>query len=201
MSRESLLFSNARRLATEMRTHEGNETHFQSVSPVAIGIVPTYAGRFLRNAGSEDMNVDGSTTAVAFKLEPGSDEVLRVLRLRLVIEHATAGELGEFGDAAALTNGIALAHLDADDAAIVDLLDGERIKTTLDLAVVCSSLEVLTGASSYATRATFDFPVPLRIGSDDNGGLEELRLTVADNLTGLTRMRAFVEAWDEGALR
>jgi hypothetical protein len=198
MSQSNLLLATARRIATEERTVDGDQVHFQNVATVGLGLAPLYAGRYLRNGSSAALNVDGSTTPVAFALAAGDSEVLRVLGLQFVIQAATAPELTEFGDGAALTNGLTLLLLDSSAAAIVDVLDGEPVKSNLDLAAVCSSFEVVATSAAYAIVATLEFPIPLRI---DGGAAETLRLTVSDNLTGLTSARCRALAYDEGALR
>lgn len=198
MSRSNILLATSARIATEERTRDAEQENYQHVAPVALGAAPIFAARYLRNGADAALDVDGSATPVAFDLIAGAAEMLRVLGLRIVIHSATAPELTDFGDGSALTHGLTLLLLGADEAAIVDLLDGEPVKSNLDLAAVCSSFEIVAAPGSWAIVATLDFPIPLRI---DGAEQERLRLTVSDDLAGLTRVRCRAFAYDEGTLR
>jgi hypothetical protein len=197
MSRSNILLSNSRRLATDERSRDSVFEHYQLIGAVAVGCAPVFAGSYLRAGDSADLAVDGSVTPVEYVLAPGGSEVLRIYRLRLVLQTATAAELTDFGDLAALTNGLTMEVVDADDAVVVDLLGGEPLKSNLDIVAACSSFEILA-ATSHAILATFDLPVPVRL---DGGTDERLILTVNDDLTGLARARCYADAFDEGSLR
>lgn len=198
MSQSNILLSNSRRIATELQTRDQQEEHYQHYAPVPIGVAPLYAGRWLRSGVSEDFAVDGSVTPVGFGLTAEDGSILRVYRLRLTIEAATQPEWEDFADLPPLAEGLALAVLDSDLAAIVDLLDGGALQSNADIAAVFSSFAVTQLGTSYAMVATLDFPVPLRL---DGGAGESLRLTVSDDLSALSRARLWVDAYDEGELR
>jgi hypothetical protein len=195
MTRSHVELANAKRLASEQLTRvldgESYDEHFQHVVATPVGVVPRPLGLYLLAASSPDLAVDGSTTAVSYDLEPGSDDVYRVHRLTLLAQLSGAPTVSQFGNIAALTNGLLLEIVDPDDETIDDLLGSQPIRSNLDLATL-GTVSLETFGASYMLRSVIDFPVPLRLVGDEH----ILRATVQDNIT-LTRLRLFAQGTTE----
>src|SRR5688500_10135045 len=101
MSSSNLMLANNARLATEERSRDDGASsyveHYQHVLATPIGALPLPMSRYLAAAGSADMAVDGSSTAVEFELVPASAEIVRVARLALVIGTSAAPTMTAFG--------------------------------------------------------------------------------------------------------
>lgn len=186
MSEANILLANSVRVASESRTRAGIAEHFQHVAPVAVGRVPLAGGAYLTSSSpSIEMGIDG-TTPVNFDLTPASDEVIRVNRLTLVLVQASAVlDLSKFGTITALTNGVTLKVLDTDAATVADLLGGYPLKSGNGIAAIFD-LDVFAQAAAYTLVGRLLLPQPVRL---DGGAGERLRMTVADNLSALTRLR------------
>lgn len=201
MGDSNILLANDKRLASEERSRSvGSATHkehYQKFAAVPVGALPLPLRRYLKESGgSVEMAVDGSSTAVNFELAPGATEVFRVESIAFVVKLASAADFDKFGDLTALGNGLLVQTIDSDDSEIVDLLGGQAIKENFDLLSV-GSLALKSGAGSDGLQAVITPAVPIRL---DGAASELLRVTVQDNLTGLTRFRAFVNGVKEDTL-
>lgn len=200
MSDSSLRLANDERLATHQstRTIGGSSVlvQTQQVALAGIGSQPLPLQKYLKtSADSVEMAVDGSSTAVDFDIAPAAAEVFRIEKLVFVLSLASLPTLLEFGDIAALSTGLSMKILDGEEATILDLIDGENLKSNNDLAAV-ADLELLTFGASYTLRATVVPSSPIRLEYPDEGA-ERLRVTVADNLSTITRMRCFAQGKQE----
>lgn len=190
MSAENILLNSNVRLASERRTRDSVEEDFQRVTESHVGELPIpFADYFASSAPSDEM----AAAAASYSIAPASAEVLRVHSIAILISTASAPEMTDFGDIAALTTGCLLQLLDTADAEIVDLLGGQPLKSNNDLATV-GAVTIHEQAASYTLRCLIDFPVPVRV---DGGASEKLRITTQDSLSGLTRMRAMARGLRE----
>ena len=198
MSRSNILLANSVRVASESRTRDSVAEHYQHMAPIAVGAGPLPAGKYLAtSAPSIEMAVNGSSTAVNFDFAPASDEVVRVNRLSMVMVSPSATlDMAQFGNLAALTNGITIKALDTDSAVILDLGGGQSFKSNNDLAALFD-LQIITQAAATTIVARLVLPQPIRL---DGGVSERLRLVVADNLSALTRLRVRADVAYEDSL-
>jgi hypothetical protein len=141
------------------------------------------------DAGSADAAVDGSETAVRFKLQPRSNQRFFVHHMTLYIRDGQNGfNADDYGAVSGpLTNGVALGiYSAADDRLIKCLCDGIPIRQNSDW------LRISTSALVEDYRGNGDVVQTARLQFDDIGGPLKLRPTeylavlVQDDLTGLT---------------
>ena len=201
MSANNLLLHNDARVATEQRSRSaGGVTYleeFQRLSSCPIGEMPLPLAVYMEAAGgSIEMAVDGSVTAAKFDVTPGVTDVFRIYSVALIMSLASAPEFTEFGNLAAIASGITIEAQESGGDTIVDLLGGQPLKSNNDLDAV-GRLDVRTGAASWSLRCELALHTPVRL---DGAAGERLRATVADNLSGLTRLRAFVSGVSEATL-
>lgn len=138
-------------------------------------------------------NQDGSGDPVYMELRPSSGTVYTVKRLTVLIEDAVTTGLAadKYGDLAALTTGIkieAVHGTGASPTVLVDITDGELIKQHSDWEKYSFLAHEVNYSNSTPGNDTFnveyDFSGPLIL----HGQLSEaLRVTIADDLSGLTK--------------
>lgn len=184
MSQNSIRLANDHRLASEQRTRDGVLVDYQEVAISHLGAQPLPLLKYFKNSSSVEMAVDG-TTPVSFDVAPADAEIYRIEKLVLVASLASSPTLSEFGDIAALSNGLSLGVYDSDEALIVDLLGGEAIKNNDDLAVI-GSIEAITLGATYSLRCEILLGSPVRLEAADS---EKIRITVSDDLQAITRLR------------
>ena len=171
-----------------------------------------YTDFFKDSAGSSALNVDGSITPVEFTIEGSKNTDIPADRYITAISFLiqdTGIRLGDrFGGLAQLTNGINLqySNLKAEGGAVS--LDNGGITTNFELVRVCLGNPAFTGASNafiadFTGAESALFPVLdvgntglkngilLRNNSDDN-----IKITVNDNLTGLTIFNVVAYGYD-----
>jgi hypothetical protein len=196
MSANGIRLANEVRLASERRARTiggiALEVDYQEVALAHVGRQPIPLKRYLKdsdNSDSVEMRVDGSTP-VNFDMTPASGEILRIEKLVLVMVLTASPTMVQFGDQAALSNGLTLKVLDNDDAVVVDLLDDEPVLSNNDLATVGELTPHLLG-SSYTLKTVIVPASPIRLEETATGEFEKLRLTVSDDLSAstITRMR------------
>lgn len=155
---------------------------------------------YFRNAGSNDMRVNGSTTPVEFTInaDPNRDYYIKVISVYI----ADAGaSLNEFGNLSALTNGVSFTYKN-DNIGLVTIQD--EIQTNLDfIRLGHDTVGIGDGTSAYKLdisggggadaylpvldlAKTFGFPWGLRL---QKGSTDKLSFFVNDNLS--TGMDAF----------
>lgn len=193
MSAKSIMLANDGRLASEQRTRmiggSAVNVDFQEVAIAHVGSQPLPCQKYFKNLTSVEMRVDGSTP-VNFDVTPASAEILRIEKLVLVMVLTASPTMVQFGDQAALGNGISLQLLASDDTVITDLLDGMTVKSNNDLATV-GDLSLYEFGASYTLKTEIVPVSPIRLEETSTDAFEKLRLTVADNLAAstITRMR------------
>lgn len=190
MSENGIRLANDHRLASEQRTRviggASQLVDYQEVSISNLGSQPLPLSKYMTNASSVEMAVDG-TTPVNFDLEPSGTEIFRIEKLVLVMVLVASPTLIQFGDQTALTNGLSLKILDTDDVEILDLLDGQNIKSNNDLATI-GTITRHVFSTTYTLKAVIQPSSPIRL-EVPSAGAEKLRCTVSDNLSAITRMR------------
>ena len=145
-------------------------------------------------AGSTDMNVDGSGTAVPFLYSPPPGCAASVMRLILFLETSTAMDTGKFGDLAALTNGVKFQIVNGGTTDVI-----ETWKTNEDIlldmydfssagAIFGKTTKVATGRWSFfkATGGSRGLYVP------KNGSFQVI---VQDNLSGLPHFHMHIQGY------
>lgn len=145
--------------------------------------------KYLRNGGSREMNVNGSSTAVNFDyVVPANDEAY-IARCNILMLDATPIPT-EFGGVAALSNGILIQVLDDGGSVLKGFNDDDPIIDNNEFnGLAGTDVEYVngTGDDSVITRWTLQRHsggplLRLRAG-------ETFRVIVRDDLTGITRFR------------
>lgn len=153
------------------------------------------------SAGSEDMNVDASTTPVLFQELAESGKVKWIKSWRLIM-HDTYMELNtndfrRFGTAATapgLTNGIEFYFVQAGRTIDVFLENVLNIGDFLKYADGYTNLvNAVSAQDDYlAFDFEFDEPIVLPAGSND-----KIVMSISDDLSSLVYMRAIVRGWQQ----
>ncbi len=156
--------------------------------------VPTDAviRRYFRNSTNKvDMNVNGSVTPVEYKfvVPTGGEFLLLGMRVGLIDARL---DPNKFGDIARLSRGLDFELRDDQNAVVLDLTDGEKIKRNADFAMIdggdFSRIEGSANAlllSSWVASGD-DEPIILPAGSS-------IVAVVRDNLTKLEFFRMLVK--------
>lgn len=164
MAEWSIPTASQERLQTERRsqTEGGNSqvVHFQGVAPIGVGVAPRPEPRYLVNGASSDMGVDG-TGGINFDLVPGTNEVLRVLGVRLTLRSTSALSFANIGGVSP-AGGTGIKLQITDGAAIThELLAGDEVLAIRDLLPHASRFELFD--SSLILVADLMFPSIARL--------------------------------------
>ncbi|MGI9489088.1 MAG: hypothetical protein ACR2RF_25025 [Geminicoccaceae bacterium] len=136
--------------------------------------------------GTKNANVDGSSTAVTFRYNPGSGDRTEIARMIVHIEDAAPFSADEYGNlGAALTNGVLVQiRKYEDNATVIDLCDGLPVKSNSQWSRMCYDMDTDSfGAGNDHVKIRWTFAKsgsPLYIQDD-----EYFCIVVQDNLTGL----------------
>lgn len=153
--------------------------------------------KMLRNPAdqSTDMDVDGSSSAVAFEYTVPSGKMVELVRLNIDIVDGGIGNNEFAGLGSVLTNGVKLEIIDTDGIAIIlDFTDGEPITSN-------SYWAHLGGADSVIYPAAGDDRMVIRFTvAKANAGLPmvlkeglRVRMTIRDDLTAITHMECMIQ--------
>lgn len=151
----------------------------------------------LINRENFNLNVDGSTTAVAFKYINQFDKPINLTRMLINMVCATGPPFDGFGDIAApgLLRGIELRKKNADGTYTnyFNAKTNNRLQLLMyDFSFFDPSFpQAINGLSGRFTFEKLGSPIVLMQG-------EELQLLVQDNLTTITSFEAVVEGNREG---
>lgn len=147
------------------------------------------------SVGSHELNVNGSVTPVVFSIRDpapvGINLIGDITRIILIMTLGSAASWAEFGDQAALTNGIILRKTDGTYQNIFNA------KTNKDLANIMYDLDILLAAGPAlvdAVKGRLTFAGQNKIGVAirlDEG--DDLELIVQDNLTAITSFTIMAE--------
>lgn len=148
---------------------------------------------YLKNAGSAEMAVNGTTPKVFEYVVPAGKNVW-IQRLNIFGTNTNIDPDNFFG-ISALSNGLKIEVVDSSDVLIKDFTDGLPIKSLIDLSALAgsdagSSIDRLGSADSGATvRWTISKagePLFIREGY-------KFRVTVRDNISGITKLRMMLQ--------
>ena len=160
------------------------------------GIPPEYrVDEFLKtSAGSVEMNVDGSSTAVDFDYGAPKDKKATITRMLGVVVDGAMTWI-KFGGLSALGSGLTIKVFEKNGTTIVhDMLGGETVKDNADWANHVGPdgpLALAAGDDAMPVRWTFKKAVhPLELANQ-----RILRVTVQDNLAGLTKFRLSIQGY------
>ena len=149
---------------------------------------------FKEPGGSAEMDVDGSSNAINFKVTAPAYGELNAVLVNFVISDGGIG-FGEFaGLGAALTNGLEIKWFDSADAELLDFTDGLNIKTNEEFGA-------LSGADAVIQPAAGDDSLPIRWTIQKSGlapkiaSGDYLQITVQDDLTNITKFRAMMQGY------
>lgn len=157
-------------------------------------IPSNFVFKFLKNATSPEMNIDGSVTPVNFDYVVPAGKVLWVERVNFVVINESMVADSFFG-IADLANGLSIKVLSASDDVLIDFYDGLTIKTMVDfcnLAGADAGNFVNENAIAHDTAnvrwtiAKAGEPMMLTAG-------EKFRITVSDDISDIERFRAMVQ--------
>ncbi|KKN41079.1 hypothetical protein LCGC14_0726880 [marine sediment metagenome] len=142
----------------------------------------------LENAGSRDMNVDG-TTPVTFEYGPPAGLVAAIERCLIHLFDSTIDPSDFGGIRPALTNGLLVQLIEPDDSVGLDFLDGETINNNGEfslLAGVDVVFESGVGDDQIYVRWTLalDHGAPLLLRTGDR-----FRVTVRDDIQAISSFR------------
>jgi hypothetical protein len=146
--------------------------------------------------GSTNMNVDGSSVIVPFKLKPGPTQVFRVSAWRLIIEDSATFDVGGWGNngGTPLTNGLLMRILNNGVPYDMQL----SIKSHADVAVIADSFDHYAFGSGnnfvIARRSFLNTGQYIRL---DGATGDELIMYVRDDLTFLVRQEIFCTGYIE----
>ena len=148
---------------------------------------------FLKNAGSRDMVVNGSSTPVKFKYTVPVGKYVEVERINIVIEDGSIDPV-DFGGLGALGNGLEIEAYTAADALAKDFCAGFPIQSNADWG----GLSGVDNQPYYGTGAALD---SLNIRFSLYKGNEALRLdageylqfTINDNMAGIDKFDAMIQ--------
>ena len=157
---------------------------------------PVIAGDFiyqsLREAGSPSMRVDGSETACKFDYEVPAGMVALIESSTVEIVNLTQRQTN-FGGLSALSNGVLVQGIDSDGSTeIIDYLDGQPLKKNGDFTR-------LTGVENPIHTEPLDDFFQAGWNMKKSGATpmylpgQRFRVTVQDNLTGITEMGWIVQ--------
>jgi hypothetical protein len=139
--------------------------------------------KFLRNGGSEEMNVNGSVTPAAFEFSAtGKTHLITHLVVHIQDGGITPTEFAGLGSA--LSNGLLISVYDTDGTTeLLDITDGHPITDNGEFAHLQSEAPVITvpAAGDDDLHAVIDFEGGLLL---DPG--QSVRVTVRDDLTAVT---------------
>lgn len=151
--------------------------------------------------GSSDMLVDGSVTPVDFFVEAPQDQDLYVTRISFIVVDQNMS-LNNFGNIAALTNGVRLFYID--ELGEVDIADA--LQTNFDIVRLCSGLPSFGDGTTAFIANNVDFIsegiIPILDLKDTfgfrwglefrNGSTQKLILRIQDDITGIDAMNVIV---------
>ncbi len=135
---------------------------------------------FLRNGGSEDANVDGSSTPVEFSYTVPAGDTFWANRMVVLYEDTGGFSASIYGAESVLANGIGLKLVFADGSE-QDLMDGVPLKSNAEWAGRCYDWAyIATGQGNNFAAARWTFgetgrPIQLNEG-------EKIVVTINDNM-------------------
>lgn len=177
-------------------TSEGRLKVDANISTASEGITIAnrpgkYFNTFLTNGGSPYLNVDGSSTPVNFNAAPPSGKRWYVTTISISIEDA-AIQFNKFGGITALTNGV---DFKVKEGGASELTLG-NFKRNGDVYVFATNVRLESAASDILVIHSNIWDNAGTTWKLDNSLSEYIRLTVNDDLTGLTQFVVLVRGYE-----
>ena len=148
----------------------------------------------LLNGSSDDMNVDGSSTSVVFEYAPPSGTEVYLDHISLAIRDNGVLNPDTFGAETSLTNGVLLQFtIDSTDYTIINLQENWQIATHFSTGgnMVGESNGFLNDKNIFTGNIQLTAKDITLNGTDG----DKIKVTVRDDLTGLTFLRMAVGLW------
>ena len=152
--------------------------------------------QYMKNdAGSVEMNVDGSASATKFYISCPEDDELELHRAMITIYDTKNMQPEEYGDlGSSLSAGWEMKVMSSDGTTVLgDLTGGVPIKTNANLAQVCYDVDIMNmlNTTNALLKARWTFtkgghPVFLKPG-------QRLEVIIDDDLTGLLSQRIMIQ--------
>ena len=143
--------------------------------------------------GSRDASVNGAITPVVFEWESTEDHAY-ISRIIVSIVDSGTFDATLYGNRIELPNGILVEVIE--NGVVYDLTEGEPITSNSEWAAMCydfNYIDIGTGDNVAVIRWTFaraGHPLELNEG-------DKLRVTIQDDLTGLTAHYFQLQGWQE----
>lgn len=150
--------------------------------------------RRIENGGSSDMAVDGSSTPVEFKIAPGAGEEFFLDHIGLIIRDNGNLNPDNFGALTALTNGVLVEFkIDGTDQTVFTIKENWEVALHFSTGgnMVGESNGFLNDKNIFAGNIALTAK-DITLNGDDN---DELKVTIQDNLTGLTFFQMSAGVW------
>ncbi len=172
------------------RIHAGNHPH-----RFAMNDTDSFFEMFTSSSGVTEMKVSGTAvTPIAFFVSPSTAESPRGVDIaRINIKLTDTGlRWTFFGGLGALTNGVKIEHLSTAGAVLFDFTDGHPMKINADWSL-------LAGTDDMIHPAAGPDAIPIRWTLAKAGSAfhlnqgQSLRISVQDDLTGLTTFEAMAQ--------
>ena len=145
-----------------------------------------------------NLNVDGSTTPVSFRMEPHDGEEWHIRRFTVSMIHAAAADDSKFGGITALTNGIVLRRYDGVSGRFATFTSW-KINADMASDAYDVSYGDKAGAGKYSTRVRFSIYVATGATPKIDGAVGDyLEVLVQDDLTGLDALELKGQGHIEG---
>lgn len=150
-----------------------------------------FFAKFVENAGSKDLNVDGSVTPVIFLAVPDTGKKLFVHTISLVLEDASINFI-KFGGIPALTNGV---DIKLKEGGLAEVSVGNFKKNSdfyvfgNDIVLESASTDVLRVLAEIKTNSGTTFQL-----ADANS--EFFKIIVNDDLTSINRFNMLIRGFE-----
>ena len=144
--------------------------------------------------GSIEATGDYSSAATDFYIQPPANTTYFINRMLVAVRDTGAFDAADYANGVALTNGISVSVTDSSDTEIVDLTDGQPIKTNAGWGALCYDVDVKTwgtGDEVLLVRWTFaaaGFAIQLN-------NRYKFKVVCNDNMTGLNSHTFHVQGW------
>ena len=151
----------------------------------------TFTNIPLTNGGSNEMNVDGGTTPVAFTAAPPTNKNIIVYRLLLVMEDASMS-WKKFGGIAALTNGV---DIKVTEDGVERTISTDPIKTNRDYVWNCYDVEI-DSATTDVLRMRWTFSRAGTVLVLKDAFSDNFKIVINDDVTGVDYYKATIQGYE-----
>jgi len=144
-------------------------------------------------SGNDNMNIDGSSAPIIFKIKPGIDESLKIARIIVYVEDSGTFDAEKWGNGITMSNGIEF-KLKQNGIPVNKL--GFNIKSSGDMAGICHDLNHQafgTGNEFVTFRLTFTKAGRYVRLSGAEG--DEMQCIINDDLSGLVKMHIIAQGF------